>query len=220
MKIVFENDFFVIIDKPSGVLSVPGRFGEKDPRPVAGLLLQEQLKIQIFPVHRLDFEVSGLLLFAKTKAAHAAANSWFENKKIKKVYSALTEQILVPEKPSAISLTLGARFEWKSCILRGKKRAYESPHGKPSLTLAEFLGEESFSPSNLKNVLRWRLEPVTGRSHQLRFDLARHGFPILGDALYGSTIELEADKIALSAVEIHFPNEATSKWSLPLKLIL
>lgn len=214
MKIVFENEHFVVIDKPSGVLSVPGRFGDKDPRPVAGLLLQEQLKTQIFPVHRLDYEVSGLLLFAKTKQAHAVANSWFENKKIKKVYSALTEGV-----PSLDSkkIEVGDRFQWKCKILRGKKRSYESPHGKLSLTIAEFVGVETYE--NIQ-ALRWRLEPVTGRSHQLRYDLSRHGFPIIGDILYGSHHPLDQEKILLASVELIFPSLELAKWSLPTKLLL
>lgn len=214
MRIVFENEHFVVIDKPSGVLSVPGRFGDKDPRPVAGLFLQEQLKTQIFPVHRLDYEVSGLLLFAKTKQAHAAANLWFENKKIKKVYSALTEGSPILDSKK---IEIGDRFEWKSRILRGKKRAYESPYGKPSLTIAEFVGLEAFDD---KQALLWRLEPVTGRSHQLRYDLTRHGFPIIGDVLYGSHHSLGQDKILLTSVALIFPSQELAKWSLPPKLFL
>jgi tRNA pseudouridine32 synthase / 23S rRNA pseudouridine746 synthase len=195
----------VIINKEAGVLSVPSRMPDSDPRPVAGRFLQDQLGIQIFPVHRIDFEVSGILMFAKTKQAHTVANSWFENKLVKKTYRALT----TGEVPQA------KEFEWKSKILRGKKRAYESPVGKMSITLAKCLGTQEGS-----KYLRWELNPVTGRSHQLRFDLARHGFPIVGDGLYGSLAEFTAkDAIALHAQSILFP-EVAKEWGLPQSLVI
>jgi tRNA pseudouridine32 synthase/23S rRNA pseudouridine746 synthase len=64
MKIHFQNEAFVILDKDSGVLSVPSRFPDRDERLVAGLELEKLLSKQVFPVHRLDCEVSGILLFA------------------------------------------------------------------------------------------------------------------------------------------------------------
>jgi len=193
----FENENFVLAMKPSGYLSVPSRFGDKDSRPVLGKKLEAQLGLRLFPVHRLDFEVSGLILFAKNASAHRAANQWFEQKKVRKVYQALTTG-MPPE--------LGKKFEWKSKILRGKKRAYESPVGKPSLTLAEYQGQVRGLDGN--QYLLWSLEPVTGRGHQLRFDLARHGFPIVGDVLYGSPICLNNERIQLCAVRAFFPEEA------------
>ena len=65
-SVLFENENFIAVDKKSGVLSVPSRMGKEDPRPVLGLELQETLKKQIFPVHRLDFEVSGMSKNDKT----------------------------------------------------------------------------------------------------------------------------------------------------------
>jgi tRNA pseudouridine32 synthase/23S rRNA pseudouridine746 synthase len=205
MKIIFENSHFAVIDKEACVLSVPARTGAADPRPVAGLLLQEQLGIQIFPVHRLDFEVSGLLLFAKTKKAHSAANSWFENKEVQKTYIALSTGLA----PST------QEFEWKSQILRGKKRAYESPVGKRSVTLAKYLPQKT----TREGYLFWELNPVTGRSHQLRFDLSRHGFAILGDRLYGSPVDWSTvpGAIALQAQSMRFPI-AAKDFDLPLEL--
>jgi tRNA pseudouridine32 synthase/23S rRNA pseudouridine746 synthase len=201
MKIIFQNENFIVIDKPAEVLSVPARFKEDD-RPVAGLLLQEELGQQVFPVHRLDFEVSGILVFALAAQAHTVANKWFENKQIQKIYQAYTEG----EPPSK------NQFEWKSILLRGKKRAFESPHGKNSLTKAEFLKSDSKG-------LAWNLEPVTGRSHQLRYECAKHGFPILGDKLYGSQKPWTDVGIALRASSIFFPGEAV-KFGLPESIVL
>ncbi|WP_295899618.1 RluA family pseudouridine synthase [uncultured Bdellovibrio sp.] len=206
IRIIFQNDFFVICDKESGVLSTPSRHEENDKRCCLGTALQDSLKQQIYPIHRLDFEVSGLVMYAKTPEAHRKANAWFEHKQVQKTYRALTTAqdyshipANVPNQKMAISLTQpGLKFEWKSRILRGKKRAYESAQGKDSLTLADYLGV------NEQGYLMWDLQPVTGRSHQLRFDLSRHGFPILGDKLYGSKVDWGVDRIALRAYKIDF----------------
>lgn len=189
-KMVFENEHLVIVDKPCMVLTVPSRMGDEDERPCLGIDLQTALGIQIYPVHRLDFEVSGLVIFAKTNLAHREANLWFENKLVDKTYEAISEG-----NPSG--LVANQLIEWKCTILRGKKRAYESPHGKPCLTHATYLGM-------IGDQLKWQLEPVTGRSHQLRFDLFRHGFPILGDELYGAKSLWKQSGIALRSVKINF----------------
>lgn len=223
IDIVFENTHFVVCDKPSGVLSTPSRFEEDDPRLCLGTALQQQLGIQIYPVHRLDFEVSGLVMYAKTAEAHRKANAWFETKQVQKTYRALTtgqdyshipEQVKNPRTP--ITLTAGMTFEWKSRILRGKRRAYESPQGKDTLTLVTYLGETS------KGFHEWDLHPVTGRSHQLRFDLSRHGFPIVGDKLYGSTSKWNPDNsIALRSYAIDFAKAAGAKaLDLPERIVV
>ncbi len=209
MKIIFQNEFFVAVEKPAGWLTTPARFGDKDPRPVVGLELQKKLKKQIYPVHRLDFEVSGVVLYALDAKAHSQANTLFEGKQVQKTYRALTEN-KNPQPPA-----VGENFEWKSRILRGKKRAYESPHGKPSLTLTQFQGAGqvgSFSAG-----LLWELHPVTGRSHQLRFDLFRHGFPIVGDVLYGAEAQIaHPNEIALQSISLEFKDlEFCKRWKLP-----
>lgn len=207
IPIIFENENFVIVDKPAGFLSVPSRMQDKDDRPVIGLELQKQLKIQIFPVHRLDFEVSGILVFAKNASSHKAANNWFENKKVQKVYSCLTE-------PGSEIFLEGQKLEWKCQLLRGKKRAYESPHGKNSVTRVEFIKKTDRG-------LVWKLEPITGRSHQLRYEMYRHQMPIVGDILYGAKSSWSGDGIALKAFELHFLDaEALTKFALPKSILL
>ncbi|XGC81972.1 RluA family pseudouridine synthase [Bdellovibrio bacteriovorus] len=213
---VFENDNFVLVDKVSGILTTPSRFEDNDPRLCLGTALQAEMKQQIYPVHRLDFEVSGLVMFAKNAEAHRQANSWFENKLVQKTYRALTTPQNFSHIPANISnprITFEPKanetLHWKSQLLRGKKRTYESPQGKPSLTLATFLGSS-------KDFLLWDLQPVTGRPHQLRYELSRHGFPILGDALYGSTVFYAENSIALRAYKIDFSKAPSAqKLGLP-----
>lgn len=140
----------------------------------------------IFPVHRLDYEASGLMLFARTPAAHRAANRWFEQRLVHKTYEARTArgEGAFPETEET----------WTSKLVRGKKRTFAAPYGQEAVTRAR--------AATVDGGLCWSLRPVTGRSHQLRFELAHRGWPIAGDALYGSTQEWPAGGIALRAVEL------------------
>lgn len=204
-KIIFDNEHFIVVDKRAMILSVPGRLGEDDERPVLGRLLEQDLKIPIFPVHRLDFEVQGLIMFAKTPKAHRAANVWFEKKEVFKTYMALTK----PLNGTEMEFTIGEVYTWTSKLLRGKKRAYQSPHGKDSTTKASLKKIEN-------GVFHWELNPITGRSHQLRFELFRHNHPIIGDELYSSTEKFSEEGIALRAFKIDFTHTKNAKdFSLP-----
>ena len=202
----FHNEHFLIAVKPTGILTVPDRGGVDSAHPVLGLQLQDELGVRLFPVHRLDLPVAGLVVFALNAEAHKIANTWFENRLVHKTYRAWTHAQSFAHIPAhvgnprhAITLTSDMQFEWRGRIDRNKRRAFESPHGKSSLTLAQYLGRHS-----KHGHLLWNAEPVTGRPHQLRLDLSRHGFPIVGDALYGSTMEFGRDRIALKAFRLDF----------------
>ncbi len=203
--VVFENEHFIVCDKPCGVLSVPERNADTA-RAVLGLEIQSARGIQIFPVHRLDYVVSGLVLYAKNRDAHRAANAWFEQHRVRKTYRAWThpqsfahipEHVANPRR--ALDLVAGGTLEWRGRIKRGKRRAYEAPDGQPSVTRATYLGS---APQ--RDFLAWDLEPETGRPHQLRLDLSRHGYPIVGDQLYGSTFDFGPDRIALRSYRLSF----------------
>lgn len=208
---VFKNEHFVIVDKEALVLSVPGR-DKEDEREILGKILERDYGRQIYPVHRLDYEVSGLIMYAFTPDAHKVANAWFEKKEIQKTYQALTAS---PEN-SKHEFSLNEPLIWKCKLLRGKKRAYESPHGKVSETHACLVGAAD-------GVLKWELNPVTGRSHQLRYELFRHGQPILNDSLYGANSELSkkfsGKGIALRAFRLDFSKAPRAHdFFLPVKI--
>lgn len=191
--LLFENDHFLVVDKRPGYLTVPSRLGSEDPRPCEIKKWSEERKIRLWAIHRLDEEVSGVLLFAKTAEAHRKANSWFENRQVHKTYEAFTKVV-------GSSFAPFQKLFWRSQILRGKKRAYERPFGKESLTEAEFLKDLEISGTR---VGLWNLSPLTGRSHQLRFELSKQGFPVLGDELYGSSEKFWMENaIALRAVRL------------------
>ena len=211
LKLLFENAAFVVVDKPAGVLTTPSRLGAADPRPCLGEELQRQLGRQIFPVHRLDEEVSGIVLFALTPESHRAAQKWFEDRAIQKTYHALT--VIGPLQPEIQP----NKETWKSLLLRGKKRAYESPHGQEAVTEAQWLGERSLNSAGGKIVWEWLLQPVTGRAHQLRFECAKHRVPILGDTLYGGPT-IEARGIQLRHTCLRFSDGAQALWRMPAQI--
>lgn len=221
MDILFQNDAFVIVDKPAAMLTVPARAGHDSTRPVLGTLLQDHLHVRLYPVHRLDFVAAGLVLFAKTPVAHRHANAWFENRQITKIYRALTQTQTFSHIPASViqaremqSLTPAQSFEWHGNIRRGKRRAFHSSKGQPSHTTAQFLGHD-----DVNNALVWDLSPVTGRPHQLRLDLSTRGYPILGDVLYGSQRPFGVDVIALSSYRLDFSGiPSAQRFGLPARV--
>ncbi len=174
---MFENEHFVAVDKEAGWLTIPGRLGAQDPRPILVEALSLQLQQKVFVIHRLDADVSGLVLFAKDANAHRQASLWFEKHSIAKTYQAFTE-VHTPVK-------VGDRFVWQDKLVRGKKRTFIAEHGKESRTDATCTDIQQYRNHA---VAGWSLMPLTGRTHQLRVHLSSQGFPILGDSLYGSRL--------------------------------
>lgn len=203
-KLVFQNKDFIIVDKDVNVLTVPSRMGRDDNRPCLGIKLGHDFKTKIMPVHRLDFEVSGLVMFATNFEAQRSANLWFEKKQIFKTYEAKSIPI-----NQNFKFNLNEVNHWECMLMKGKKRAYEAEFGKKSITEATLINIDA------GNIHTWILNPITGRSHQLRFELFRHGHPILGDELYGSTVKLEKG-IALRSNALDLSNcPDREKYNLP-----
>ncbi len=208
IAIEFENEHFVVADKPTGILSVPSRYESEDSRRVLGRELEEQLKMRLIPVHRLDYEVGGLILFAKNDLAHQKASAQFESRDVTKIYHALTEN------QKSEKIETGKLMEWQSVLVRGKKRAFEAPQGKIAVTRVKVIEELG------DGVIRWALEPLTGRGHQLRYETAKRGFSILGDSLYGAKLPWPQGGIALKAVSIEFNDgDFLKRFGLPAKIV-
>lgn len=213
---LFVNEHWWAVEKPAGWLTVPGRTGAADPRPCLGAFLQKSTPV-VLPVHRLDFEVSGVCLFAKSKEAHRNANGWFEHGLVDKVYQAestfdenpnpATSETRVFEK-----FTVGSECHWLSRIVRGKRRSFKAPHGLVSETTAYLVGQSG-------ERYFWEVHPKTGRPHQIRLELADHGYPIVGDELYGSKAPLAPTTIALRAVKLSLYRVPESQLlGLPLEI--
>ncbi len=196
-SIIFENSQLVVAYKAAGVLSVDSRLGKSEPRIVLARKLEDYLKVRLYPVHRLDFEVEGIILYAKNPKSHSLLSKAFEAKTITKTYFALSEK----EAPDDI---ISKKQFWESVIVRGKKRSFEAPYGKKAETMALCLKNINYMNSKMS---LWELKPLTGRSHQLRYEMSKHCFPILGDALYGSKLSLETHRIALQAYSLEISEE-------------
>ena len=194
---LFESDDFLAVDKPAGWLTIPGRQGAEDGRTVLHAEVQKQRGEKLWVVHRLDVEVSGIVLFARNAAAHRDGSMWFESRTPHKFYEAWTTVPSPPPIANTSQSTVG--FQWESRLARGKKRAYAADFGKECVTIARPIGTEDspFGP-----IYRWELEPRTGRSHQLRYEMMAHGMPILGDGLYGCKSKFIDGVIALRAVKL------------------
>lgn len=214
IEIIFANENFVVCEKPAHVLAVPSRDRE-DVRSCLGLDLQKQLGFAVFPVHRLDFEVGGVMLFAINAKAHRVAQAWFSEKSIRKQYLAKTSlqdfshwPENIPTDKLPIAIFAAQQFFWNCKIHRGKKRSFVSEYGDWAQT-------EAIVESISDNSIEWKLFPLTGKPHQLRLELSRHGFPIDGDTLYGSKVKLaQGAGIALKAVTLDL-SQITSRLGLP-----
>jgi RluA family pseudouridine synthase len=166
IPVLFENDDIIAVDKPEKLASIPERNREK----VSLLkILSETLERKLYAVHRLDKQVSGVILFAKTPAAHRQLNLMFEHRQVHKTYMALVHGEIAGER-GVIDKPL-RRF--------GSGRMGEAvDQGKPCVT--EFTVEE-----RLPGYTRVKVSPLTGRTHQIRAHFFGIGHPIVGDTLYG-----------------------------------
>ncbi len=157
----------LILDKPSGLLTVPG----KDPKHADCLIRRANL---VFPtakiVHRLDMATSGVICLALNKEAHRNLSMQFQERHTAKEYIAIVEGYLEPKQGS---VDLPLICDWPN----RPKQMVDMENGKPSLTHYQVL-------STLNNASRVQLTPVTGRSHQLRVHMLSLGHVILGDRLY------------------------------------
>ncbi len=188
MKIVFEDKNIIVVNKPAGLLSVPGRGIEKLDS------VETRIKAQYagaVAVHRLDMATSGIMLLAKHKAAERHYKSCFEQRKSEKVYQAICHGILA-DKKGEIDLPL--RCDWDN---RPRQMVCYT-HGKHALTRYEVLEE-------MENRTRIALYPVTGRSHQLRVHLASIGHPIIGDKLYSYPEDKNLPRLLLHAQSLSLP---------------
>ncbi|MEN9457443.1 MAG: hypothetical protein RL210_2962 [Pseudomonadota bacterium] len=184
-----EDEAMLLVHKPAGLLSVPGRGIGKDDCVISRV--QEQFaEAQI--VHRLDLATSGLLLLARGEAMQRRFSQLFRERLVHKAYIAVVAGRLA-QAEGEIDLPLIT--DWPNRPLQ----KVDFDIGKPSLTRYRSLGHDAASDSS-----RLLLEPVTGRSHQLRVHLAAIGHPILGDLLYADEHRLRAPRLLLHAASLQF----------------
>lgn len=167
--ILYEDDHLLLVDKPSGLLSVPGRHPLNRDSLISRL---QQQWPQALIVHRLDMDTSGVMVIALDKASHRDLGKQFERRQVTKTYDAIVQGI-PPHDQGSIDLPLIT--DWPNRPLQ--KVCFDQ--GKPALTSFQVI--DSDTKTNRSRLL---LTPKTGRSHQLRLHLKAIGHPILGDNFY------------------------------------
>ncbi|BAQ66255.1 RluA family pseudouridine synthase [Geminocystis sp. NIES-3709] len=206
IPVIYEDEWVLVVDKPSGLLSVSGR-GSHNFESVESRFRQittAKSNFQFTTVHRLDQDTSGILILAKTQDTYINLSQQFAQRQVKKIYEAILNGVVsTPE--GIINLPL-----WSNPLTRPRQEV-NYLHGKSSIT--------HFQMMKLENgETRLQLKPVTGRTHQLRVHcLQGLGFPIKGDRLYGNSQDNNI-RLHLHAREITFIHPHTQQ-SLHLKTI-
>ena len=175
LKILHEDPLFVVVDKPSGLLSVPGKGADNQDCVVSRVRALYPDCIEQPSVHRLDQDTSGLLVLALTTKAHRTLSKQFMDRLVGKRYVALVDGVV--EAQSGI-IELSFRLDPDN----RPYQVYDPINGKPGVTRWRKLGVEN-------GCTRIEYMPHTGRTHQLRLHSSHEkglGFPIVGDRLYGT----------------------------------
>lgn len=197
IKLLYEDETLLVLNKPSGLLSVPGR-GE-------GKFDSLQTRVQAqFPdaliVHRLDMATSGIMIMARGKDIQKHLNNAFAKRKVNKKYCAVVNGVVENDYGS---VDLPLITDWP----QRPKQKIDFLHGKPSLTEYAVIDRDYQN-----NATRLRLMPKTGRSHQLRVHMMALGHTILGDSLYADeNIRNKSGRLMLHAEEICFAHPKTLK---------
>ena len=191
INIVYEDDHIVVVDKPSGVLSVPGIMGGTS---VQQWLRDEYLHSnELFVAHRLDMATSGLLVAAKSMEVYKELQRQFAGREVHKQYTAILDGVPVNNE-GVIELPLTADYDNRP------RQKVDYVGGKPAVTRYKVIGTVERDGRMCCVVC---FEPITGRTHQLRVHSAhKDGLdcPIVGDALYGTA----AERLMLHASRISF----------------
>lgn len=170
LTLLHADEHLVAVDKPAGLLSVPGRSEDKQDCAAARVAA---LFADALIVHRLDMATSGLLLFARGAAAQRRLSIGFAQREVDKRYVAVVHGHL---EAACGSIELPLIADWP----RRPRQKVDTQHGKPSVTHYRVLAHDAAHDTS-----RVELQPVTGRAHQLRVHLMALGHPIVGDTLYG-----------------------------------
>ena len=202
LSLLWSDDDLLVLDKPSGLLAVPGKGPDKQD------CLSRRVN-DLYPealvVHRLDQGTSGLLLMARNAEAQKKLGQAFEHRQVDKLYLARVQGVL-PESLEWETIDLPILLDW-----RQRPRHVIDARGRPSQTLWRCLQSDPQSQSSLL-----LLRPLTGRTHQLRVHLKAIGYPIWGDALYApEAVRAHSNRLMLHAWRLSLPHPSLGT---PLRL--
>jgi tRNA pseudouridine32 synthase/23S rRNA pseudouridine746 synthase len=193
---VHADAALVVIDKPAGLLSVPGRGADKADCAAARV---QALYGDAQIVHRLDMATSGLLLMARGAEMQRVLSGVFQDRAVVKRYEAIVSGLIACDS-GEIDLPLMA--DWP----QRPRQKVDRLHGKPSLTRYRVLQRDPVSGTT-----RLELQPVTGRTHQLRVHLQAIGHPIVGDSLYAPPDAASPSRLMLHAGTLQLRHPTTGE---------
>jgi len=197
LELTFKDEHLLVLSKPSGLLSVPGR-GEDKQDCFISRIQQEYADALI--VHRLDMSTSGLMVFARGKEMERALSILFQQRKVAKKYIAVVDGKV---NPLCGEIDLPLITDWPN----RPKQKVDFDDGKPSQTQYSVLSYDEKNKSS-----RLELTPITGRTHQLRVHLKMIGHAILGDQLYADKeISQKSPRLLLHASELSFQHPITEE---------
>jgi tRNA pseudouridine32 synthase/23S rRNA pseudouridine746 synthase len=189
LQILHEDAAILVLDKPAGLLTVPGKLEGRQDSLITRL---QAARWDALLVHRLDCDTSGVIIFARTKQAQGFLGQEFEQRRAQKTYIARLHGQLA-EDTGSIDLPIGSDWDYRP---RQKVR----PDGKPALTDWQVIDRSA-------DETRVRLIPHTGRSHQLRVHMLALGHPIVGDQIYAPDRSGQYPRLMLHAetLSLHHP---------------
>ncbi|PMQ02438.1 MAG: RNA pseudouridine synthase [Dictyoglomus sp. NZ13-RE01] len=196
LKVIYEDNHLLVVEKPAGILVQGDSTRKITLLEIAKSYIKEKYKkpgnVFLGIVHRLDKNVSGVLVFARNSKSAGRLSQAFREHMVEKVYIALTEG----------NTTLKEGI-WENYIFwdeRNKKAVVfenEVTYSKKAITYFKVIEKR-------KELILWKLSPKTGRKHQLRAELSHIGCPIVGDVKYGSKVRFVENAIALHCYKIKF----------------
>ena len=193
LDLIYRDESLLVVNKPAGLLAVPGRGVDKQDN-MASRVQSEFPEALI--VHRLDMATSGLLLLARGTEMQRRLSRLFRERLVVKHYVAV---VAGKVEPATGEIDLPLIGDWPN----RPKQKVDSSIGKPSLTRYRLLAYDAGT-----NTTHLELEPITGRTHQLRVHMAAIGHPIVGDALYGGQ---EAERLMLHACSLGFAHPCSGE---------
>lgn len=194
--ILYQDDDFIVLNKPANLLSVPGRGPEK--QDCLSARVQAEFPSALI-VHRLDYDTSGIILMALNKPAQSNISRLFQEREVSKTYIAVVNGH-IKQNTGSIDLPMRCDYEHRPLQI------IDHEQGKSALTHWKVLEQYE------NNTSRVELKPHTGRSHQLRLHMYSLGYPILGDNLYGTPESYAMSKrLLLHAQQLAFTHPFTGQ---------
>lgn len=195
LQFLHEDAQILVMDKPAGLLTVPGKLEGRQDCLITRL---QAARWDALTVHRLDCDTSGVIIFARTKQAQGFLGQEFEQRRAQKTYVARLKGRL-DQDSGTVDLPLGSDWEYRP------RQKVDPVHGRPAVTDWQVI-------DRTETETRVRLTPHTGRSHQLRVHMLALGHPILGDQIYAPETRAQHARLMLHAETLSLYHPATKDW--------